>query len=364
MSIHPCPIRIDCDDQNPFANLSVEGPEPFWVPPPGTYWTAKGYCCDNTLKQVYSSSSQDNADDLLERTLVTACPTCEEQQKYCANATCPDGSNLQEVCVTTSQDDANALAAIAEAAMAPFCDSKEELYRADCACPDGITDPHTVYSSISQAVADAVCEAIPKDCGLDTPCNTPQTCVAPCPDGTLFSYTIAACTVKASTVELANAEAYRLACERALAQRVCLSPLDMCACVGEAYSSTVIATGVVPGTTITWQLSSGAPPGLSITASSTDGRAAVYGTPTTNGIYTFTIRAITGVGTYAEKTYRMYVVQITTASLPNYTVGVPYSQQLVAEGGSGHYSWSITSGTLPEGLALDPDTGIISGTPT
>ena len=55
---------------------------------------------------------------------------------------------------------------------------------------------------------------------------------------------------------------------------------------------------------------------------------------------------------------------ITTSSLPNGTVGVPYSQTLQASGGSGSYtSWSINSGSLPPGLLLH-NGNIISGTPS
>jgi hypothetical protein len=41
-----------------------------------------------------------------------------------------------------------------------------------------------------------------------------------------------------------------------------------------------------------------------------------------------------------------------------------YSTTLAAANGTTPYSWSITSGSLPAGLALNPATGTISGTPT
>ncbi|MFC1661569.1 putative Ig domain-containing protein, partial [Gemmatimonadota bacterium] len=55
---------------------------------------------------------------------------------------------------------------------------------------------------------------------------------------------------------------------------------------------------------------------------------------------------------------------ITTASLPNGTVDTAYSQTLAATGGSGGYTWSLASGTLPAGLTLNASTGEISGSPT
>ncbi len=56
-------------------------------------------------------------------------------------------------------------------------------------------------------------------------------------------------------------------------------------------------------------------------------------------------------------------LNITTASIPAATVGASYAQNLTAKGGSSPYSWSITSGTLPQGLTLNTQTGSISGLP-
>ncbi len=57
-------------------------------------------------------------------------------------------------------------------------------------------------------------------------------------------------------------------------------------------------------------------------------------------------------------------IAITTASLPQATVGVPYSATLQASGGGGPISWSAGPGALPAGLSLNPFTGVISGIPT
>lgn len=50
-------------------------------------------------------------------------------------------------------------------------------------------------------------------------------------------------------------------------------------------------------------------------------------------------------------------------SLPNATVGIRYSQSLMASGGVAPYTWDVTEGELPPGLTLSPE-GILSGTPT
>jgi len=55
---------------------------------------------------------------------------------------------------------------------------------------------------------------------------------------------------------------------------------------------------------------------------------------------------------------------ITTGSLPNGTVGTAYNQTLIATGDT-PITWSmIAEGTMPPGLSLDSETGVIFGTPT
>lgn len=56
-------------------------------------------------------------------------------------------------------------------------------------------------------------------------------------------------------------------------------------------------------------------------------------------------------------------MQILTTSLPVAFRSRHYNQALQAEGGSGSFVWSVSSGSLPAGLILDPQTGIIRGRP-
>jgi hypothetical protein len=59
----------------------------------------------------------------------------------------------------------------------------------------------------------------------------------------------------------------------------------------------------------------------------------------------------------------MSPLSITTTSLPPGSIGQAYSQQLQTIGAIAPLTWSISAGTLPPGLRLDPTNGVISGTP-
>lgn len=55
---------------------------------------------------------------------------------------------------------------------------------------------------------------------------------------------------------------------------------------------------------------------------------------------------------------------ISTTAVPDAVVGQQYHAALAAKGGSGPYSWSLAGGTLPDGVILDPETGVLTGIPT
>jgi hypothetical protein len=58
------------------------------------------------------------------------------------------------------------------------------------------------------------------------------------------------------------------------------------------------------------------------------------------------------------------VITVDPPTLPNGTVGVAYNQIVSATGGASPYTFAVSSGALPTGLTLDPNTGAIAGTPT
>lgn len=358
----PCPIAIHCGDY-PFANLSSEGNETCLDCPPtfGAYFTSVGYCCDTTMKVGYSQISQSDADLVLERILATACPNCDPPQKFCADARCPDGLLLTTTCVPTSQADADALAAAAANAMLPACDDPSQLFQATCSCPDG-SNPTTIYSNVSEEVAQAQCEVIPKVC--TTPCSTEQCCGFTHSDGTTIFCCLPAGAICAPTQAQANAAAYSLICGRVQTSTAHLSSLPLFWCLSTLFHEVVTLTGVTGNATQWFLIPHGPPSGLVLTKL-TDNTALLEMTPATPGNFIFTIRAVISPTCYVERLYTLVVFGFTaiTPDLPNGTVGVDYSEQIIADGGSGNYLFEITDGALPDGLQLGP-TGFVTGIPT
>lgn len=129
---------------------------------------------------------------------------------------------------------------------------------------------------------------------------------------------------------------------------------------GRAYAAQLVATG--GDGVYTWSLADGTlPTGVGLT----DG-GALTGTPEDAGTFAFTARVTDGAGRMATRPLSLTVERaptIQTVSLPPADVGVPYTSQLVATGGTGAYNWSLTDGALPDGLTLTA-AGAISGTPT
>ncbi len=56
-------------------------------------------------------------------------------------------------------------------------------------------------------------------------------------------------------------------------------------------------------------------------------------------------------------------LSILTGALPPALEGAPYGATLLGSGGTPPYTWSLASGTLPSGIALDAVNGTLSGTP-
>ena len=128
--------------------------------------------------------------------------------------------------------------------------------------------------------------------------------------------------------------------------------------VSDPKSSPVKAIGSGP---ITFSVTDGeVPPGLALAPST----GVLGGTPTEAGTYTFDVTASNAFGS-DTRGYTVAVRErpvITTTALPAGSIGQPY-QQTVEATGTKPITFALSGGTLPPGTSLDPNTGIISGTP-
>lgn len=131
------------------------------------------------------------------------------------------------------------------------------------------------------------------------------------------------------------------------------------ASIGAYYSIGFSVSGGVPP--YTWSGSGNVPPGLTISPG-----GSINGTPTTAGSYSFTLSVTDSQGAGASRTLTLTVtppkLSITTTTLTSATLGQSYSFTLGASDGTPPYRWTATG--IPAGLSLDPQSGILAGTPT
>ncbi|OAM90193.1 hypothetical protein AW736_09400 [Termitidicoccus mucosus] len=127
--------------------------------------------------------------------------------------------------------------------------------------------------------------------------------------------------------------------------------------VGRAYSTQVTVNTTVG---IEEYFATGLPPGLTLDAMT----GAITGTPATAGEYPITFGATTSGGT-GTKSHILTVLAeptgpfINSSSIAPGTAGQPFSYQITAERPVTTYGAT----NLPRGLSIDPNTGVISGTP-
>ena len=143
---------------------------------------------------------------------------------------------------------------------------------------------------------------------------------------------------------------------------------------GQSYSKTFHgAGGCGPALPYQYRILAGSlPPGLSLSKSGT-----ISGVPTVGGNYDFWVElsdqdpptaSFCVVPAKAQREFAITIlqglnIQQNALSPQVAATNAPYSFQLTAEGG-GTQSWSVVSGALPAGLALNSSNGVVSGTPT
>lgn len=130
--------------------------------------------------------------------------------------------------------------------------------------------------------------------------------------------------------------------------------------LGKAYPPiTRLAETGATGTPV-WSVVAGAlPNGLTLSSAGT-----LSGTPTVAAVFPFTVKVV--VGAFTETWIYSITVPplgVTTASLPQGQIGVNYSATLTSNVAKTPAHWSLI-GSLPPGLSLTANTGVISGKPT
>ncbi|MES2313257.1 MAG: autotransporter domain-containing protein [Pseudomonadota bacterium] len=135
------------------------------------------------------------------------------------------------------------------------------------------------------------------------------------------------------------------------------------ATVYQAYSQTLTASGGTAPYTFS-QVSGTAPPtGMSIGSGGT-----ISGTATALGTTSFSVKAQDSAGVSTQVNYTVQVVvptiTLSPTSLPSAMQNAAYTAQTItASGGSGPYTFAISSGALPSGMTLS-SSGTLSGTPS
>ena len=142
-----------------------------------------------------------------------------------------------------------------------------------------------------------------------------------------------------------------------------LPPVLALARLATPYSVAFTTTAGTPPFTFT--LSAGAlPAGLTLSPA-----GLLSGTPLSLGLSNFTVSVLDSFGCGTSAAYTLGVfpactpLALTPETLPDGVVGVAFDDTLQVTGGRPPYTWSIATGSLPTGLALDAATGRISGTP-
>ncbi|HQR36700.1 MAG TPA: putative Ig domain-containing protein, partial [Blastocatellia bacterium] len=133
--------------------------------------------------------------------------------------------------------------------------------------------------------------------------------------------------------------------------------------VGNAYNLTLTVSG--GSAPYQFSVSNGSlPPGLTLAQG-----GQISGFAGASGSFTFTVTVMTQNLCTDSRTYTMTInggcpsFSLNPATLPNGTVNTVYSQTLLPTGGAAPFTFSHT-GTLPTGVSLNTQTGVLSGVPT
>ncbi len=126
------------------------------------------------------------------------------------------------------------------------------------------------------------------------------------------------------------------------------------------YSQSLEATGGQPP--YSWLVSAGTlPDGLDLSA-----QGDITGIPTAEGLFSFTVQVEDSLGDTDTQDLTIdslaTLTILTESPLPDGTLSVSYDETFTVAGGTPSYTWSMTAGTLAQGLSVGTD-GHLAGTP-
>lgn len=134
---------------------------------------------------------------------------------------------------------------------------------------------------------------------------------------------------------------------------------------GQAYSDSITMTGGQQP--YQWHITEGAlPSGLIL--NSTTGHVSGITNLSTGQSSVFSVKVIDSGNPVSsvEQEFEIFITDsmgITTDTIQSALQQMEYQAEFSGEGGISPYTWSVSSGNLPSGLALNSSTGILSGTP-
>jgi hypothetical protein len=194
--------------------------------------------------------------------------------------------------------------------------------------------------------------------------NDQQANTAPCLDGGRGGV-VPAGTVWAANKRAANARAISLLGNGLVNYIGCLTPFPKTVCLDEDLGQKFVAPDKVAGlrAPYTWSVFGVVPPGVVFTATGLAMR--ITGRFTVQGTFAFRLTLTDFNGSYVYRNYTVSVMEINQSdTLPNATQDAPYSHAISVVGGTDPKVFSLVSGyTLPAGLSLDQETGVLSGEP-
>lgn len=139
------------------------------------------------------------------------------------------------------------------------------------------------------------------------------------------------------------------------------------AVAGTAYAQVLTVNGGIAPYTTT--LTGTPPAGITFNAAT----RTFAGTPTQAGTFNLGVTVTDSTGGTAATVTSAYTLTVATpnlaltpaaGALPGGTAGSGYSQTFAASNGIAPYTYAVSAGALPAGLALNASTGTLSGTPT